>query len=317
MFLSIFSDELGLDIVEGLSILRSWGLEYVDLRGRVYGMAAENLPPERLPELRALLDEHGMQVGCLQSSLAKVHLPDPARCAAEAAKLERIIRAADALDCRLVRSFFFWQPPAELAGDLAVRPDVQQQVLDRFGPLAERAREEGLLLAFENCGVTPDEVLTMLDAFGVPSWGMAWDVNNDWNSDQRRADEDAYILRLARHSRLLHVKARGAIEGLEPYTIPYDKVLQVCDNAGVQGPVSVETHNPDRSVSNVERSHQVVRVLQRAWPSAAPGTLSVPKPARKVSRAWAGDPVGFLVVGLGMGHNRAREVAETPGTRLV
>ena len=227
MFLSIFSDELGLDITEGLPVLRSWGLEHVDLRGRVYGVAAENLPPERLPELRALLDEHGMKVGCLQSSLAKVHLPDAERCAAEAAKLEGIIRVADALDCRLVRSFFFWQPPRELAGQLAVRPDVQQQVLDRFGPLAERAREAGLILAFENCGVTPDEVLTMLDAFAVPSWGLAWDVNNDWDSDQRRADEDAYILRLARHSRLLHVKARGAIEGLEPYTIPYEVVCAV------------------------------------------------------------------------------------------
>jgi UDP-N-acetyl-2-amino-2-deoxyglucuronate dehydrogenase len=317
MFLSIFTDELGLDITEGLPILRSWGLQHVDLRGRVYGMAAENLPPERLPELRALLDGYGMKVGCLQSSLAKVHLPDAGRCAAEAAKLEGIIRAADALDCRLVRSFFFWQPPDELAGELAVRPDVQQQVLDRFGPLAERARQAGLILAFENCGVTPDEVLTMLDAFAVPSWGLAWDVNNGWDSDQRRADEDPYILHLARRSRLLHVKARGAIEGLAPHTIPYEKVLQVCDNAGVQGPVSVETHNPDRTVSNVERSRQVVQVLQRAWPSAAPGTLSAPKRTVEVARAWADDPVGFLVVGLGMGHNRAREVVETPGTRLV
>jgi sugar phosphate isomerase/epimerase len=102
MFLSIFSDELGLDITEGLPILQSWGFEYVDLRGRVFGMAAESLLPERLPELRALLDQYGMQVGCLQSSLAKVHLPDAARCEAEAAKLEGIIRAADALDCHLL-----------------------------------------------------------------------------------------------------------------------------------------------------------------------------------------------------------------------
>ena len=78
MFLSIFTDELGLDITAGLPILKSWGLEYVDLRGRVLGMAAERLPPDKLRELRQLLDDHGMQVGCLQSSLAKVHLPDVA-----------------------------------------------------------------------------------------------------------------------------------------------------------------------------------------------------------------------------------------------
>lgn len=318
MFLSIFGDELGLDITEALPILKSWGLEYVDLRGRVFGMAVESLPPERLPELKQLLDRHAMKVGCLQSSLAKVHLPDAERCQAEARKLEGIIRAADALDCRLVRSFFYWQPPTELAGELAVRPDELQKVLDRFLPLATRAREAGLILAFENCGVTPDEVFAVLQALDVPSWGLAWDVNNHWDADERRRDEDAYILRLARRSRLLHVKARGAVEGLEPYTIPYAQVLQVCDNAGLRGPVSVETHNPDRTVSNVEMSQQVVQVLQKAWPSAAPGGLfEARKPASAALRAWQDDPVRFAVIGLGMGHNRAREIVRTPGTRLV
>ena len=68
MFPSIFSDELGMDITKGLPIIKSWGLEYVDLRGRVFGKAAEKLDPEQLPELRKLLDDHGMKVGCLQSS---------------------------------------------------------------------------------------------------------------------------------------------------------------------------------------------------------------------------------------------------------
>ena len=136
MHLSIFTDELGLDITKGLPVLQSWGLEHVDLRGRVFGMAAESLPADRLPELKALLDDYGMQVGCLQSSLAKVHLPDDERCRSEEIKLEGIIRAADALGCRLVRSFFYWQPPKDLAGELAVRPDEQQKVLDRFAPLA-------------------------------------------------------------------------------------------------------------------------------------------------------------------------------------
>jgi predicted dehydrogenase/sugar phosphate isomerase/epimerase len=323
VYLSIFGDELGVDITKGLSILKEWGLEYVDLRGRVFGRAAESLPPERLPELRELLDSYGMKVGCLQSSLAKVHLPDAARCQAEAAKLEGIIRAADAVDCRLVRSFFYWQPPAEQVGALAVRPDVLAKALELFLPLAERAKEAGLILTFENCGVTPDEVLTFAealnDALDVPAWGLAWDVNSDWMSEERQRDEDAYILRLAQRAKLLHVKAKGAVEGLASYTIPYHKVLQVCDNVGVQGPVSVETHNPDRSVSGVEMSKRVVDVLKKAWPSAAPGGLSdsAPKISADIIRPWSDDPVGFVVVGLGMGHNRARTVTQTPGARLV
>ncbi|MFC1712879.1 Gfo/Idh/MocA family oxidoreductase [Candidatus Poribacteria bacterium] len=317
MFPSIFSDELGIDITEGLPILKSWGLEYVDLRGLVFGKAAESLPPERLPELRKLIEDNGMKVGCLQSSLAKVHLPDADRCKAEANKLEGIIRAADALDCRLVRSFFYWQPPKELAGELAVRPDQFQKVLDMFSPLAERAKEAGLILAFENCGVTPDEVITLVSVLGAPGWGLGWDVSNGWNCDERRQDEDAYILRLAQQSRLIHVKAHGAVEGLGDELIPYDKVLQICDNAGVQGPVSAETHNPDRSVSNIEMSERVVNVIKKAWPAAAPGGLDRPRSSEGVTRPWSDDPVGFVVVGLGMGHGRSKQVNNTTGNRLI
>ncbi len=318
MFPSIFTDELGLDLTEALPIIAEWGLEHVDLRGRVFGSAAESLPPEDLPELRSLLEEHGLQVGCLQSSLGKVHLPDEARREAEAEKLEGIIRAAHALDCRMVRSFHFWQPSGELKGELAVRPDELQKVLDMFGPLAARAQEAGLILAFENCGVTPDEVFAVLDALGVPNWGLAWDVRNTWACEERRRDEAAFIRRMVRRAKLLHVKARGAVEGVEPELIPYDRVLEAAHNAGVPGPVSAETHNPDPEVSNVEMSRRVVKTIQKAWPTAAPGALSEEtRRGEGVPRPWEDDPVGFAVIGLGMGHNRSKLVARTPGTRLV
>ena len=265
MFLSIFTDELGIDITEGLPILKSWELEYVDFRGRTFGTATEVLPAERLPELRRLLDAYGMRVGCLQSSLAKVHLPDAERCRAEAEKLEGIVRAADALDCRLVRAFFYWQPPKELAGQLTELADQQQEVLDRFGPLAERAKAVELTIGFENCGVTPDEVFTILDELDMPTWGLAWDVHNTWDCEERREDEDAFVRRMVERTKMVHVKARGAVEGFGAETIPYDKVLRICRDGGVPGPVSVETHNPDKSVSNVEMSERVTEVLKRAW----------------------------------------------------
>jgi len=319
VFKSIFSDELALDIRDALPIIKSWGLDHVDLRGRVFGKPLDGLSADRLPELRQLFDEHGIAVGCLQSSLAKVHLPDKEGQAAEAQKLENIIRAADALDCRLVRVFHYWQPPAELQGELAVRPDEQQKVLDLFAPLAERARAEGLTLAFENCGVTPDEVLTVADALDVPGWGLAWDVLNDWDSAARRKDEEAYIRRLAMRSCLVHVKACGAVDGYSDELIPYDKVLQACDNAGVKGPVSAETHNPSRGdVDSVEMSQRVVEVIGKAWPTAAPGGLfQESRSAEGVTRPWQDEPVRFVVVGLGMGHSRAKTVAQTPGTELV
>ncbi len=322
MQLSIFTDELGCDITKALPILQDWGLQTIDLRGRCFGKAFEDLDDEELKRLKELIDRHGMAVGCLCSSLAKVHLPDRERQEAEQQKLERIIRAAEVLGCRLVRSFFYWQPKAaghpELAGVLATPPDLQQKVADHFRPLADRAHEAGLVLAFENCGVTPWEVFAILDTLDVPTWGLAWDPHNDWSSPERKQDEAAYIERMARRTRQLHVKAAGAVEGLKPWTIPYDKVLAILEAVGFDGPVSIETHNPDRTASAEEMSKRTVAVIRRAWPAAAPGGVDA-EPARYagIQRDWQDRPVAFGVIGLGMGHNRSRQIAETPGNRLA
>jgi predicted dehydrogenase len=157
----------------------------------------------------------------------------------------------------------------------------------------------------------------MLEALDVPSWGMAWDVANTWNCPERERDAGAFVRRLAPYARLLHVKAHGALPGLAPFTIPYEDVLQICDSAGLRGPVSVETHNADPQASNVDVTRGVVDVLKRAWPSAAPGVLAPAAGAETAERPWADDPVRFAVIGLGMGHGRAKQVTQTSGARLV
>ncbi|MBD3177411.1 MAG: TIM barrel protein [Armatimonadia bacterium] len=320
MFLSIFTDELGLDLDEALPIIKSWGLEYCDLRGRVLGKHFEGLEPAELTQVAGMIHGQGLKVGCLQSSLAKVHLPGEERQRAERGKLDAILRTADALDCRRVRAFHFWQPPRQDQGHLAVHPDKLQIALDMLAPLVEVARSEGLELAFENCGVTPAEVFAVLDDLDEPSFGLAWDVANDWGSDARRKHEDEYLRKLAVRAKMVHVKAVGAApSATDGDLIPYDKVLSACDDAGMDGPVSAETHNPmPDQVERTEMSKEVVDTLKRAWPSAAPGGSERSEGrSSPVTRDWEDDPVGFVVVGLGMGHGRSRMISETPGTRLI
>jgi predicted dehydrogenase len=204
-----------------------------------------------------------------------------------------------------------------MEGQLAVRPDELQKALDRIAPLADRAQKAGLILGFENCGTTPDECFAVLDALGVPAWGFAWDVHSSWDCDERRRDLGGFLIRMAQRARLVHVKAHGAVAGIGEQ-IPYDKVLQTLDNAGLRGPVSAETHNPDPKVPHEEMSRRVVEAVQKAWPTAAPGGLfDTGKRAGPVVRPWANDPVRFVVVGLGMGHSRSRMIQETPGATLV
>lgn len=93
MILSIFTDETGLDLEKAIPLVRSWGLHYVDLRSRIFQRPLEKLTDRQLEEVKKLLDDNGLQVACLQSSLGKVHLPDKERLKEEAEKLDRLIAA--------------------------------------------------------------------------------------------------------------------------------------------------------------------------------------------------------------------------------
>ena len=326
MFKSIFTDELGLDLPKAIPFLKEWGLTHCDLRGRIFQRPLEKLSDADLYEVRALLDREGLKVGCLQSSLGKVHLPDSVVLAEEAHKLERLIRASEILDCKLLRSFFFWQPPngqQEKLGELAVRPDVLSKVMDLFLPFADRARKAGLILAFENCGCTKEECFTMLDALDVPGWGFAWDPKNTWMADkeERGRDFNAYIKRLAERAICVHVKSIGTISDDEGRAelIPYDRIFEACVAEGFDGPVSIETHNYDQGISHPEACRRVLEVINRAWPGAAAGAQQekCDIDAENLRRPWADNPVRFAVVGLGMGHNRALEITKTSGLKLV
>ena len=307
MRLSIFTDELGVDITDGIDIIRSWGLRCVDFRGRVYGKHFEGLDADELKRLRALVDDSEMTVACLQSSLAKVHLPGADRVAAEMDKLEAIIRAADALDCRMVRAFYFWQPPEGMRGVLHQQPDKLQAVMDMAGPMFERAKQAGLVLAFENCGCTVPECLAVLDALGVPEFGLAWDCANEYRGEGEPKG-DALAERL-RRSRCIHVKASGAVRGLASVDVPYERLLLDLAEHGFDGPVSIETHNPDKSVDNVEMSRRVLDRLNGAWPGGAPAATPKGK--------FDFEPLRLVVVGLGMGRGRAKQVQDESGAEVV
>ena len=322
MFLSLFTDELAMDFYEALPILKEWGMEYVDFRGRINGKAIECLTDEELKQLKKTLDENGMKVGAIQSSLCKVHLPDEARQQAEMEKLEGIIRAANALDCKLVRSFNYWQHDEkdEHLGDLAVRPDELSKVVQMFEPIKKRALEAGLILSFENCGQTPDEVIAFLDAIKVPGWGMAFDCANMFDIlPEAKGDATAYFTKCIYRANMIHVKARATLDTFKEFrNVPWARVLRAVSARSLDMPVSVETHNPKGSpFTPVECTKKVIDAIRKVWPSAAPASVeSALEVEPEFDRPYKDNPVRFVVVGLGMGKNRVRQISETCGCKL-
>ena len=323
MYISIFSDEFYQDIYQVLPIIKSWGMTHVDFRAMINGKPIEKQTDEELYALKAALDQYGLKAGVIQSSLCKVHLPDKARQAQELEKLEGIIRAADILGTRLVRSFFYWQHAQDdpACGELVTRPDALAEVLDMFAPIAKRAKEANLILGFENCGVTPDEVICVLNALNVPQWGMAWDVSNMFEIlPEAKGDCVDYFTKALQYANMVHVKSRGvsAIPELDYKKVPWERVLAGVAATGKELPVSVETHVPKESgLDKAETCKRVYEYIKKAMPAAAPGDLkSALTPKLRFERPYADNPVRMVVVGLGMGKNRCAQIAETSGIQL-
>ena len=323
MYISIFSDELFLDIYEALPIIKEWGMTHVDFRGMINGKSIENQTEEELYALKAALDAYGLKPGVIQSSLCKVHLPDAQRQEKELEKLEGIIRASNILGTKLVRSFFYWQHKQDdpACGELAMRPDALAQVLELFAPVAKRAKEAGLILAFENCGCTPDEVITVLEALKVPEWGMAWDVSNMFEYlPEAEGDCVAYFTKALKYANMVHVKSRGvsALPQLNYKKVPWDRVLAGVAVTGKDMPISVETHVPAESgLDKIETSRLVYQFVKRNIPASAPGDmLSALTPKLRFDRPYADNPVRMVVVGLGMGKNRCAQIRDTNGIAL-
>lgn len=321
MYVSVFTDELQKEVTEILPTLASWGMKYVDFRSRVFGKPIENLTMDELKALRAQLDELGLKTGVIQSSLCKVHLPGPDVVAKEMQKLEGIIRAADVLDCRLVRSFNFWQHDQydPKCGELAMRPDAQAQVMEMFYPFAKRAQEAGLILGIENCGQTPDEVITVLEQLNVPGWGMAWDVSNMFEIlPEAKGDCVDYFTKCLKYANMLHVKSRGVLAEVEGKKVPWERVLRGALVTGKDMPVSIETHVPAGvGLNGEEATKKCYDYLKRVWPASAPGDMkSALSPVQMFDRPYNDNPVNMVVVGLGMGKNRCAQITNTNGIKL-
>ena len=225
MFISVFTDELHQEVTQVLPKFAEWGMEYVDFRAMINGRPIEYQTTDQLKALKNQLDGLGLKTAVLQSSLCKKHLPDKETIQEEMNKLEGLIRAADILQCPLVRSFNFWQHAQDdpHCGELAMRPDELSKVLEMFYPFAKRAKEAGLILGFENCGQTPDEAISVLEALNVPEWGLAWDVSNMFELlPEAQGDCIEYFTKALKYANMLHVKCRGVLKEVDCKKVPWD-----------------------------------------------------------------------------------------------
>jgi predicted dehydrogenase len=83
-------------------------------------------------------------------------------------------------------------------------------------------------------------------------------------------------------------------------------------------PISIETHVPPESnLDKIETCKRVYDYINKTIPAAAPGDMkSALTPKLRFDRPYADDPVRMVVVGLGMGKSRCKQIEETCGIKL-
>jgi sugar phosphate isomerase/epimerase len=73
---SVFTDELTMDFAAACRTAAEAGLRYVDVR-RLWDVFSHDVPRARWPELAAILRDHGLRLGALQSNFGKCPIDGP------------------------------------------------------------------------------------------------------------------------------------------------------------------------------------------------------------------------------------------------
>ena len=158
--LSAFADEAGETLQEQIAALKRNNIRYMEIRG-VNGMSICRTPLETVAEYKKQLDEAGIKVETIGSSVGKVQLTSDYN--AHLAMFLHTLAVARILGATRIRMFSIFMPKDE---DPA---DYRQLVMDRMQEMIDIAAGTGITLYHENekdiYGDNDSRVLELMDAF--------------------------------------------------------------------------------------------------------------------------------------------------------
>ena len=132
MYISIFSDELYMDIYDALPIFKEWGITHVDFRGRINGKTIEKQTDEELYAIRAKLDEAGISLSSLGSPCGKFDIKEDFEIHLEA--FRRALAACRILGTDKMRMFSFFVEKDDL-------DTYRDEVIRRLKIMLEEAKD--------------------------------------------------------------------------------------------------------------------------------------------------------------------------------
>lgn len=238
--LSGFGDEIDPDPRIQVAVLKALGANHIEVRS-AWGTNVVDLDDEQLAELTDLLRDSDMGVSAVASPIGKVDVTLPVD--HEVARLRRVIRVAQALNCRYIRIFSFFR--AEGRTPASIRDDV----MERMRALAAEAEAAEVILLHENekdiYGDTPHRVADIMQTVSSPALRVAWDSANFVQVGVAHPHDEGFEL-LRPHLEYLQVKDADASTGrVVPAGQGDGQVLQTVQAlaaSGYDGYASLEPH---------------------------------------------------------------------------
>ncbi|HUQ90448.1 MAG TPA: sugar phosphate isomerase/epimerase family protein [Bryobacteraceae bacterium] len=255
--ISVITDEIARSSQAAVDFAKQYGLRWVELRG-VPGERAEYayLDESRLRAEAKLLDENGLRVSFLNTSLMKVMIPGiqpprwakedeakrEARMQSDKVKFERRLedlrkglRAAHILGVDKMRVFTGWRGPDPAA--------VMPRVAEILQEMAEIAAGEKVHLLIENegaCNVGTSAELAHIAKLVPSKWvGINWDPLNGVALKEVPFPE-GYALLPKKRVWNVQIKGKSILEG--PQKLDWKAIFEALVKDGYKGQVGLETH---------------------------------------------------------------------------
>jgi Xylose isomerase-like TIM barrel len=255
--ISAITDEIARSSQDAVAFIKQYGLRWVELRS-LPGQKREyfTLSEAELHAEAKLLDENGIHVSFLNTSLMKVSIPgievvrwakDPpekkaGRAKAEEEKfarrmedLDKALRAAKILGVDKVRVFTGWRGPDPMAH----LPRVAE-IINEMAPVAAK---EKIFLLIENeaaCNVGTSAELAALLKMVPSKWvGLNWDPLNG-TVHHEVPYPDGYNLLPKKRILNVQIKGKSILDG--PQKLDWAKILDHLARDGYKGEVGLETH---------------------------------------------------------------------------
>lgn len=171
-YLSAFADESSSDLAGQIDALKRNGCPYLEIRGIGKTGGITGAPAEEAKQIRQLLDDNGIKVWSLGSSIGKI--PVDGDWDAHIELYKRALDNACILGTERIRLFSFFMPKGQ---DPAAYKNV---VLDRMAVFAELAKANGVIACHENeKGIYGDNAARCLELMkAVPDLRSVFDPAN-------------------------------------------------------------------------------------------------------------------------------------------